>query len=415
MATPVPSLEALSVTSLGSNDGKVRVLLVDDHVHVRRSLREAIELSDDYVVIDEAGTGTEAVTKTRSLKPDVVLMDMKMPEMDGVEATRLIKAEHPETRVLALTAFSQMSWVARMLEAGASGYLLKGGSTEELLRSIRAVDEGGGALDTNVTTTVIDDLARLYREEHERALALEDLDKMKTEFMSIISHELRTPATVIRAGVKTLRTRGHQIDDETRDSFLETIDVQSEKLTHLINRILMVSMLRAERIDVDAETVRADAVARTIFEELDERSKERLTLEVVPATARGDFGRVHEVLTSLIDNALVYTRGGVRVSVRSAGDGVLIAVGDEGPGMNPETLELVLEHPFLQGNASDTREVGGLGLSLYIASRVLRIMGGRLDVESDPAGGSTFTIVLPSESGRGSAPSSWNGSVLLWK
>lgn len=400
---------------------KLRILLVDDHVVMRTSLRETIELTGDFEVVDEASDGHEAVAKVNDLRPQLVLMDMKMPGMDGVEATRLIKSAHPEVSVLALTAFGQMSWVAKMLEAGASGYLLKGGSTDDLLRSLNAVAEGGGALDKQVTSTVIEDMSRLYRKEHDRALALEDLDRMKTEFMSIISHELRTPVTVITAGVKTLRSRRDQLDAETTDSFLQAIEAQSEKLTQLISRILTVSMLHADQLDVGRNQVRTDEIVSGVIAELNDESRERIDLDLQPVTAVGDSAKLHDIVTWIIDNAIQYTKGRVRVSTSIENRETQITVSDEGPGIGKETLDLLLSQPFLQGNSSNTREVGGLGLSIYIASRVLTAIGGRLEASSDPAAGSVFTVALQpalaegeKEKTAGSTPSGWSGSVLRW-
>jgi signal transduction histidine kinase len=399
---------------------KLRVLLVDDHVVMRRSLRETIELTDGFEVVDEASSGSEAVAKVHELQPHLVLMDIKMPDMDGVAATRLIKSRYPEISVLALTAFGQMSWVSKMLEAGASGYLLKGGSTEDLIRSLNAVAEGGGALDAEVTTTVIEDLSRLYRKEQERAAALEDLDRMKSEFMSIISHELRTPVTVISAGVKTLRTRREKLDNETADSFLQTIEAQSDKLAQLIERILTVSMLHADELDFDSDRVRIDHVVSQIVDEIEPKLRKRIDLELRSCEGIGDPAKLRDIGSWIIDNALKYTKGRVRVSTSVESGLAKITVEDEGPGLTKETLDLVLSQPFLQGNSTNTREVGGLGLSIYLASRVLAAIGGRLEAASDPSEGSVFSIALqpaePNEPDPATpAPSSWSGSVLLWK
>lgn len=120
----------------------IRVLIVDDHQVVRRGLRTFLELHDDLDVVGEAGDGLEAVEQAAALRPDVVLMDIVMPRLDGIEATRRIKEQSAAVGVIALTSFAGDDQVLPALEAGASSYLLKDVSPEELVEAIRAVHRG---------------------------------------------------------------------------------------------------------------------------------------------------------------------------------------------------------------------------------------------------------------------------------
>jgi len=122
--------------------GLIRVLIVDDHQVVRRGLRTFLELQDDIEVAGEAGDGLAGVELAAQLEPDVVLMDIVMPRLDGIEATRRIKEHAPDTGVIALTSFAGDDQVLPALEAGASSYLLKDVSPEELVEAIRAVHRG---------------------------------------------------------------------------------------------------------------------------------------------------------------------------------------------------------------------------------------------------------------------------------
>lgn len=137
----------------------IRVMLADDHAVVRKGIREFLEEVDDIRVVAEATTGTEALAATLEQRPDVVVLDIQMPQMSGVEAARQIKSQAPEVRVLVLTAYDDDPYIFAMLQAGASGYVLKNASSEELVRAVRAVATGESALDPAVTSKVMSQLA----------------------------------------------------------------------------------------------------------------------------------------------------------------------------------------------------------------------------------------------------------------
>ena len=140
-----PELEA-SVT----DTAPIRVLLVDDHAVVRMGLRVFFDLQDDIQVVGEAGDGSEGVAMARRLRPDVVLMDLLMPTMDGVTAIGRIKAERPEIEIVTMTSFIEEEKVTAALEAGASGYVLKDAEAEEVAAAVRAAYAGEVHLDPAV-------------------------------------------------------------------------------------------------------------------------------------------------------------------------------------------------------------------------------------------------------------------------
>jgi signal transduction histidine kinase len=375
----------------------VKVLLVDDHSSIRRSLRQLIELKDEFQVVGEGTNGLEAVERVEELDPDIVLMDMNMPVMNGVEATKKIKSRHPHVKVLALTAFADMSLVSSMVRAGASGYLLKGGSANELLESLDAVAKGQGALDREVTKGVMEDVAELYRKEQERADALAELDRMKSEFVSVVSHELRTPLTSIKAGVVTLRQNWHSIDERVRVEFLDSMRKQCDRLNRMVTQILTVSGIQRGGLGLHATVFSLAQVAEEALEIQESRAQARqIVVDTDPTVeATGDQARITEVASALIENALSFTKGRVTVTVVLDEGEPKLAVADEGPGLDENTLARLLENPFTQADSSTTRAVGGLGVSLYIARQVLAASGGRLEVDTGPDKGSTFTMVLP--------------------
>ncbi len=373
----------------------MRVVLVDDHAPIRLSLRRLLQLNPDITVVGEGTNGREAVVRVEELRPDVVLMDMKMPVMNGVEATRLIKDRYPEVQVLALTAFSDMTLVSGMVKAGASGYLLKGGSPDELFRSLQAVVKGNGALDDGVARGVLDDMAELYRKEQERANALADLDRMKSEFIASVSHELRTPLTSIKGGVLTLQGRWEQLDEATKHEFLDSMSRHCDRLTRIVGQILTVSGIQRGSLGLQPKEFSvADTVHLALGALAAKTAGRDVSLQSAPLRAIGDEARIAEVVLALIENALDFTSGGVTITVSEHAEAPIVEVADEGPGLAPGQVERLLNEPFGQGDGSSTRSVGGLGLSLYIARQVLEASGGRLKVRTSPETGSTFTMVL---------------------
>ena len=146
----------------------LRVMIVDDHRIVREGLQMALEIEEDIEVVGEAGEGREAVEMAQKLKPDLILMDVTMPGMNGIDACQEIRELLPETRVVMLTASGDQESVTAALVAGAQGYVLKASSRDELLRALRAVGKGESILDPSVTKIVTDGFSRLISRERER-------------------------------------------------------------------------------------------------------------------------------------------------------------------------------------------------------------------------------------------------------
>jgi NarL family two-component system response regulator LiaR len=134
---------------------KIRILIADDHAVVREGTRRILEQEPDMEVVGEAGDGEEAVNLATSLKPDVAIVDVSMPKMDGIEATRRIKAACPSINVLILSAYDDDQFIFSLLEAGAAGYLLKSIRSRELLDAIRAVYSGESVLHPSIARKVL--------------------------------------------------------------------------------------------------------------------------------------------------------------------------------------------------------------------------------------------------------------------
>ena len=139
---------------------EIRILICDDHAVVREGLRALISTEPDMIIAGEAVNGENAVAAFRELRPDVTLLDMVMPRMDGVEALKIIVSEFPGARVLVLTSFSDDEMVFPAIKAGALGYLLKDSTPEELVRAIRTVNRGEASLHPSIARRLIQELSR---------------------------------------------------------------------------------------------------------------------------------------------------------------------------------------------------------------------------------------------------------------
>ncbi len=181
------ALSHLCYTALGVNlvlakseQKKIRILIADDHPPFAQGLSKLLTEQPDLVPVGIARDGEEAVRLVRDLKPDVVVMDITMPKMNGIEATKLIKSEFPNTTVLVLSAYGYHSYVLSALEAGAGGYLLKEVSMRELISAIRGLCAGEMVLDQKVAEKLLRSLAKPLGGVHMRAgLSLIELEVLK--------------------------------------------------------------------------------------------------------------------------------------------------------------------------------------------------------------------------------------------
>jgi signal transduction histidine kinase len=287
--------------------------------------------------------------------------------------------------------------VQGMIDAGAAGYVLKGGTPEELLRSLTAVAEGKGVLDDTVTRDVFNEMSRLYAEERARADELDEVNRMKTEFISIVSHELQTPLAIIKAGLHLLHHRSDAVDEDTKEVFFDSVEKETNKLIRVVDQVLTVTAIQKGDVKESAgEVVLGDIAHAAVARFGDDPDKDRIKLEVHDdeTAVVGDRAQLVKVTTALIDNALRFSSGDVTLRVSADESWGSLTVSDEGPGMDPAIRDRVLEQPFVQGDSSNTREHGGLGLSLYVANGVLKAFGGKLAIDDDYQGGS-FQVKLP--------------------
>ncbi len=178
---------------------KIRVLLVDDQRLMRDGLRILLELEADIEVIGEAENGLQAVQQYENLSPDVILMDIRMPVMDGVEATRQICSRWPKARIIILTTFDDDNYLFEGLRVGALGYLLKDLSGAELAEAIRTVMEGGALIEPSVARKVLAEFSRLApKPPSAEARLLEPLSEREAEIIRLLSQGLTNRQIAVR-------------------------------------------------------------------------------------------------------------------------------------------------------------------------------------------------------------------------
>jgi DNA-binding NarL/FixJ family response regulator len=184
----------------------IRVLLVDDHAMVRRGLRGFLELLDDIRIVGEAENGRQAIEEVGRLRPDVVLMDLLMPELDGIGAIAAIRETHPDVEVVALTSFVEEARVTAALEAGASGFILKDADADDVANAIRAAHRGEVHLDPAVALLVARRVRSSAARKADPAVPLTDRER---EVLSLVAHGLSNKAIADRLHITERTARTH--------------------------------------------------------------------------------------------------------------------------------------------------------------------------------------------------------------
>ena len=185
---------------------KIKVLIVDDHQVVRQGLRTFLELQEDVLVVGEAGDGQTAVEMVRQLNPNVVLMDLVMPFLDGISATRQVKSLGTEVKVIALTSFTEDDKVFPVIQAGASSYLLKDVSPDDLVEAIRAVHRGEARLHPDIARKLMEQVAQ--QASPSRESRLENLTEREHEVIKLVAkgNSNQEIANILVISEKTVKT-----------------------------------------------------------------------------------------------------------------------------------------------------------------------------------------------------------------
>lgn len=388
----------------------VRVLVVDDIEQVREGLARLLGQLGGIEVVGTAGDGVEAVELVGVHRPQVVVMDLRMPSMDGVEATRQIVARHAGVEVLMLSAYGDESLVIEALMAGARGYLLKGAAAAELADAITGAVAGEARIAGQVTRPLLEKLVDTLGRERETRRAAEQARRAsehqrrrEQQFATVTAHELRTPVAGLLGSLVTLeRLFGPERLPALALELLAASTRQARRLARLVEDFAVVARETEGGILMNPARVEVAQVLDAVAGELDQQAATRLRVEVTPGLrAWADKDRLVQALTNLVRNALQYSPDGTPVDV-AAGPGqgpgtVQVTVDDRGPGIPAERLPQLFDR-FGERTPGQT---GGLGVGLWIARELLTAMHGEVRVERNANGGASVRVTVPAAADEG--------------
>jgi len=196
-----------SQSTAQSTPPPIRVLLADDHAVVRKGIREFLEEDPEIAIVAEAADGREALRLAGELRPDVAVLDIQMPEMTGIEATRQIKASVPGVRVLILTAYEDDPYIFALLRAGADGYLLKNADPDDLVRAVKATAAGGKVLAPGIAAKVVAQVTT--GKPAAAAEQVEPLSERELDVLQLAGRGLTNKAIGLELGISDRTVQGH--------------------------------------------------------------------------------------------------------------------------------------------------------------------------------------------------------------
>ena len=225
------------------------------------------------------------------------------------------------------------------------------------------------------------------------------LDTLRSDFVTTASHELRTPMTSISGAARTLLRHGERLSGSRQQTFLEMIVAESDRLSRIVDQILVASRIEAGKIDVNFERTDAAEIVRSVIEHARLAAPEGIELDVTAPPELEidcDPDRLRQVIGNIVDNAVKYSPEGgrVRVELAAVGDAARFGVHDAGIGFDPSAAEAIFDR-FRRLDPHQTRGIGGTGLGLYISRELVRRMGGRIWAESARGRGASFYVELP--------------------
>lgn len=388
----------------------IKVILADDHETLRAGFRGILEAADDIEVVAESGNGRDTIDRVSELQPDVVVMDVAMPGINGVDATREINRGAPEVRVLALSGHNDGFFVKGMLEAGARGYLLKDAAVNELVAAVQALARGSIYVSPSVVDTLtysfLSTISELNASREKQQQLLDEIQDKNQElerqnaelerFTYSVSHDLRAPLVTIKGFIGLLQRDLAGAGSESVERDIRKIADATDNMARQLDELLELSRV-GRLVNPPVEIDLADMVGSVValFAEAIAERNVQVEVDAAMPIAYGDAGRIYEVFQNLIGNAIKFVNGSdeprVEIGARLADGEVLCHVRDNGIGIESDYLERV----FNLFERLDPR-VEGTGIGLALAKRIVEYHKGRIWAESPGLGqGSTFWFSLP--------------------
>lgn len=361
--------------------GALTALLADDVADLRRLYRLVLERTGRFVVVGEAGDGAAAVELAREHQPNLVLLDVSMPILDGLEALPRILSVSPSSRVVMLTGFSADRLAPTALQRGAVGYLEKGLTPAQLVTEVLALLGEPGHEDRGRASA-----AGAGAPANGHAASAPPAAAIEQAMLSVVAHEIRNPLNIVQGFASILEKDWERLDPADARHFVERIASNTRYLDGVVRALLTLGSLESGDALLDVRDWDPVELVEELLPVLrDEHPERRIALQVLgqPPVSRVDAERFRQVLSNLVTNADRYSPAGtpVTVTVRSEDGTASVCVGDEGPGIPPEEREHVFER-FVRLEQGG----GGVGLGLYISRLLMTAMGGTIRVEESATG-----------------------------
>jgi signal transduction histidine kinase len=385
----------------------MKVLLCDTADEVTR-LQYGLLAHDPDLEIQVTTVAPRAVELAARMQPDVVVTELAMEELRGAELVGRLRESAPVSRVFGWTRLRDPARIARILMAGAAGYLLKEDGIDEAARAIHVAGVGGVVLSRSAAAMIGQDLAdalgrvselegelvELRQQMHEGTMA-------KADFLSNISHELRTPLTVAKGIAHVLKSP--DVPEEERGRFLEQLVDSIDKLASMVDEIIEISELERGTFDLDIQYVDLSPLIAYAVADIGERYPNVPILTRIPEFlgALADGERVAGVIRELLENACRYSPEGKTVDIRARvmDEGIVVSVLDHGQGLGRDVAQRSFEQPFSTGEAILRKEKAGVGVGLHLSRQLIVRHGGILWTDPVPAGGTRVSFCLPSRAG----------------
>ena len=358
----------------------LRVLLADDTAMIRTLLRRVLEVDGSFEVAGEAANGAEAVAMAAEHQPDVLLLDLAMPVMDGLQAIPEIRRCSPLTRIVVLSAFGASEMEARAVRAGALAYLAKGSRPDEILATLRAVaqsEPGPGGLGWPRVPG--------HRPDEEPMASVEAMYKRRKDLFPLLTHEVGNQLTVIKGFAEMLLEGIGTLPAETSRQFAEAIVRNAHHMADLLETVsdlrrVELGTMAVEQVEVDLVALVGDTLS-----DLAGQLGERSVTAVLPggAVVSADPVRTRQILVNLVSNAAKFSSVSATVGIEIVvtDDHVELSVTDDGPGIDPGRQDELFSKFSRLGST-----VQGTGIGLYLSRALARAQGGDLQLAPQERG-----------------------------